>query len=141
MFTIRTAALVTVATVALVVGPGIAQPPKPPGVSDSLPIPPESEAMKGKLKNAHAVLDALALADYESLRLNADVLKHIAEMRVFVTAHRSEEYKFQAQAFKIAADDLMKAARARNLEAATLAYNDMTRTCVKCHATFRPTPK
>ena len=48
MFSTRALAFVTAGLLALFAGHGSAQPPKPPVVSDSLPIPSEKEAMKAK---------------------------------------------------------------------------------------------
>jgi hypothetical protein len=141
MFTTRMLAFTAVGLVALFVGHGLAQPLKPPATTDSLPIPPESEAMKAKRDRAHAILDALTAGDNDALRRNAEVMSLIADMRVFVAAYKTEEYRFQAQAFKHAADDLLKAAKAKNLDGAALAYSDMTRTCVKCHTHFRGVQK
>ncbi len=140
MFPTRLLAFATAGLVALFVGHGLAQPMKPP-VTDSLPVPPEKEAMKAKRERAHAVLDALTAGDPDALRRNAEILALIAEMRVFVTSYKTEEYQFQAKAFKHAADDLLAAAKAKNMDAAALAYGDMTRTCVKCHAHFRGVKK
>ena len=137
MFPTRSLALVAAGLLALFVGSGAAQPKKPPVTTDSLPVPSEKEAMKAKRERAHAVLDALTAGDPDALRRNAEILALIAEMRVFVTHYKTEEYQFQAKAFKHAADDLMAAAKAKNMDAAALAYGDMTRTCVKCHAHFR----
>ena len=132
----RLLAFTAAALLALVAGHGLAQPPKP-DTSDSLPIPPEAEAMKAKQKHAHALLDALTAGDHAALRRNAEVMVLIADMRVFATAYKTEEYKFQAVVFKHAADDMLTAAKAKNIDAAALAYSDMTRTCVKCHTHFR----
>jgi hypothetical protein len=137
MFPPRLLAFATAGLFALSVGHGLAQPTKPPVTTDSLPVPPEKDAMKAKRERAHAVLDALTAGDPDALRRNAENLALIAEMRVFVTGYKTEEYQFQAKAFKHAADDLLTAAKAKNLDAAALAYADMTRTCVKCHTHFR----
>ncbi len=135
--TTRLLALTTAGLIAAFTGHGLAQPTKPPATTDSLPIPPEKEAMKEKRIRAHAVLDALTAGDNNALRRSAEVLVAIAEMRVLVTAYKTEEYQHQAKAFKHAADDLLAAAKAKNTDAAALAYFDMTRTCVRCHAHFR----
>jgi hypothetical protein len=140
MFTPRTVAFTTVALVALVAGHGQAQPTQPDR-SDSFPAPPESEAMKEKRVRGHAVLDALTAGDYNALRRNAEILKLIGDMQVFVTAYKTDEYRYQAQVFKHAADDLLAAARSKNIDAAALAYSDMTRSCVKCHTHFRGVKK
>jgi hypothetical protein len=141
MFTTRLLAFAAAGLVALSAGHGLADPPKSPDVSDSLPIPPENEAMKAKRARAHAILDALTAGDAAALRRNAEVMSAIGDMRVFGSAYKTDEYRFQAQVFKHAADDLLAAAKAKNMDAAALAYSDMTRTCVKCHAHFRGVKK
>ena len=141
MFPTRFLAFTTACLVALMAGHGRAQPLAPPDTPDSLPIPPEGTAMKAKQKHAHAILDALTAGDHNALRRNAEVLTLIADMRLFASAYKTDEYRFQAQVFKHAADDLMTAAKAKNLDAAALAYSDMTRTCVKCHVHFREVKK
>jgi cytochrome c556 len=140
MSTTRWLVLTAVALVALSGGHGAAQPTRG-DTSDSLPIPPEAEAMKAKRERAHAVLDALTAGDYDVLRRNAEGLALIADMRVFVARSETPEYRYQARAFKHAADDLAAAAKAKNIDAAALAYGDMTRTCVKCHTEFRGVKK
>lgn len=133
----RSLAYVCAGLLALANGNGLAQPPKPPATTDSFPIPPEGEAMKEKRLRAHAVLDALTAGDAEAVRKNAQSLMEIADMRVFAAAYKTDRYKFQAMAFRAAAEDLFSAAKAKNLDAAALAYADMTRTCVKCHTHYR----
>ncbi|MBN9123045.1 MAG: cytochrome c [Planctomycetes bacterium] len=137
MFPSRLLAFAAAGLLALFVGHSFAQPKKPPVATDSLPVPPEKEAMKEKRTRAHAVLDALTAGDPDALRRNAEVLSLIADMRVFVSGYKTEEYRYQAKVFKHAADDLVAAAKAKNMDAAALAYADMTRTCVKCHTHFR----
>ncbi|MFM8271951.1 MAG: hypothetical protein ACKODX_06400 [Gemmata sp.] len=121
---------------ALIAGRGLTQQPKPP-TTDSLPVPSEKDAMAAKRQFAHAILDALTAGDNDALRQNAEVLVTVAEMRVFTTSYKTEEYQFQAKVFKRAADDLLKAAKGKNTDAAMLAYSDLTRTCVKCHGHYR----
>jgi hypothetical protein len=141
MFSSRLLAFATAGLIALLAGHGLALPMKPPATTDSMPLPSEKEAMKEKRERAHAVLDALTAGDSDALRRNAEVLALIAEMRVLTIAYKTEEYQFQAKAFKYAADDLLTAAKAKNFDAAALAYSDMTRTCVKCHTHFRGVKK
>jgi hypothetical protein len=142
MFTTRTLAFAAVGLAALFVGSGAAQPQKKDQpMSDSLPIPPESEAMKEKRVRAHAMLDALTAGDMDALRRNAEVMSAIADMRVFASAYKTPEYRYQAQVFKHAADDMLKAAKEKNRDAATNAYTEMVHTCVKCHTHFRGVKK
>jgi hypothetical protein len=132
-------AFTAVALVALIAGHGIAQQPK--DKSDSLPIPPEAEAMKEKRIRSHAIIDALTAGDHDALRRNAEVMVAIADMRVFASAYKTPEYRYQAEVFKHAADELLTAAKAKNSDGAVLAYSEMTRTCVKCHSHFRGVKK
>ena len=141
MCSTRLLAFATAGLLALCAGHGLAQPTKPPATTDSLPIPSEKDAMKAKRERAHAVLDALTAGDHAALQRNAEGLLVIAEMRVFAAAHKTDEYQYQAKAFRHAARDLMDAAKAKNLDAAALAHSDMTRTCVKCHQHFRGVKK
>jgi hypothetical protein len=141
MLTTRLFALTPAALAALVVGHGLAQPMKPPATTDSFPLPSEEEVMKVKRERSHAVLDALTAGDANALRRNAEVLAGIGDMRVFVSAFKTDEYHYQAEVFKHAADDLVAAAKAKNFDAAALAYSDMTRTCIKCHTHYRGVKK
>jgi hypothetical protein len=133
MFPTRLLALAAVGLLALCAGSGRAQPKKPPAPE----FPPVKEAMAEKRDRAHAILDALTAGDHDTLRREATGLLRIAELRVFLTSYKTEEYKFQAEKLRRAADDMVAAAKAKNLDSAALAYSDMTRTCVKCHTHFR----
>ena len=137
MFSLRSLAFALVGLVALSAGHVRAQPKKPPVPE----FPPIKEAMKEKQDRAHAILDALTAGDHDTLRREATGLLRIAELRVFVTSHKTEEYQFQAQKLKRAAEEMVSAAKAKNLDGAALAYSDMTRTCVQCHTHFRGVKK
>ncbi len=141
MFPTRLLAYSFAAVLALFVGHGLAQPKKP---ADPKPYSPEVTWMEEKRTRTHAVLDALTAGDNAALRREAEGLVRVAERPIFLTGggadeprFKTEEYQYQAKAFKHAADDLLAAAKAKNTDAAALAYFDMTRTCVRCHAHFR----
>ena len=53
------------------------------------------------------------------------------------TIPNAEEYVAFTGEFQRAADDLVKKARGRNLDGATLAFNRMTMNCVDCHRYVR----
>ena len=146
MFPSRLLALAVVGLLALFAGSGLAQPkktvPKPPQ------LPPETAVMAEKRDRTHAIFDALTAGDANTLQREAAALVRLAELPIFLSAQKgqesrytSEEYQFQVKAFQHAADDLLAAAKAKNLDAAALAYSDLTRTCVKCHTHFRGVKK
>jgi cytochrome c556 len=141
MFPTRLLAFATVGLLALFVGHGLAQPKKP-----AAEPPPsfEKELMEKKRQSAHAILDALTAGDHDALKREATALVRLAERPIFLTdgkgaqpKNKTEEYQFQVKKFKHAADDLLTAAEAKNLDGAALAYSDLTRTCIKCHTHFR----
>ncbi|MBN9123046.1 MAG: cytochrome c [Planctomycetes bacterium] len=134
MFPTRLFAFVLVGLAVLFTGHGLAGPKFP---APDPPRFPEKEVMEEKRDRAHAILDALTAGDYDTLRREATALDRIADLRIFLTSYKTEEYRYQAKVFKHAVDDLVAAAKAKNMDAAALAYADMTRTCVKCHTHFR----
>ena len=112
---------------------GLAQKPKDPPPA----LPSTADMMKVKLKRAQALLEALAKEDYKALEENAAALGAISKATEFLRAYKTEEYEFQARVFQRSADNLAEKAKSKNLDGATLAYLDMTRSCVACHSHFR----
>ena len=100
-------------------------------------LPNEAQVMQVKLKRAQALLEALTREDFKSLEENANSLVRISDATAFLRAYKTEEYEFQARSFKRAAEALAAKAGAKNLDGATLAYTEMTLSCVKCHNYFR----
>jgi cytochrome c556 len=132
---VRVTGLILAAVVALSVPHGHAQVQKdkvePPN------LPNEAQVMQVKLKRAHSLLDALAKEDFKSLEENATALARISDATSFLRAYKTEEYEINARHFKRAAQTLAARAADKNLDGATLAYIDMTMSCVKCHTYFR----
>lgn len=97
---------------------------------------PFREQMRLKLGHAQSALEAITLEDFDLLRAQAGKLRNLSEQpgwKLFDTA----EYAEQSLVFKRNVDDLAKAARERNLDAATLAYARVTFSCVECHKYIR----
>ncbi|HEU5115441.1 MAG TPA: hypothetical protein VFT74_02075, partial [Isosphaeraceae bacterium] len=88
--------------------------------------------MRMKLDYSKAILEGLVQEDYNTIADSAAKLKRLstaAEWEV-PTIPNVEEYLPYTTDFQRIADDLRKAARAKNLDAATLAYTRMTINCV-----------
>ncbi len=95
-----------------------------------------SEFMKAKLKHAERVLEAVALEDFDLLAKESQAISLLTQeeqFQVLVTP----EYLRQSVDFRRSADSLTKAARDKNIDAAALAYVDMTMKCVNCHKYVR----
>ncbi|HUR53692.1 MAG TPA: hypothetical protein VMZ71_06155 [Gemmataceae bacterium] len=124
--------LALVAFVALLVGFGHAQEkPKPPA-----PQPKKQTVMQRKLTHAQKLLEGLAVADFAKLTAAADELALCAQEASWRAAN-SPKFETHSNNFVRNLEALKKAAKAKNVDAAALAYVDMTLTCVKCHQQVR----
>jgi hypothetical protein len=100
------------------------------------PAAKEPTVMQRKLAHAQGVLTGLALSDFDKIDKEADALIRVRQ-EVTWKLNETEAYLRQSLAFLENLQDMKKAAKAKNLDGATMAYLEMTRTCVKCHETLR----
>ncbi len=98
--------------------------------------PKQPPVMVRKLTHAQKVLEALAREDYDLLRTHADGLAACVKDATW-RINDSEQYLMFSNDFAREAASLQKAAKDRRGDAATLAFIDMTLTCVKCHRYLR----
>jgi cytochrome c556 len=94
------------------------------------------EFMRDKLELSKRVLEGVATEDYDlivaqGIRLSA--MTKEADWRLF----ENPDYEQQSTVFRRHVDSLVKAARNKDLDAATLAYVRMTMSCVDCHRLVR----
>jgi cytochrome c556 len=134
VFTSRTLALLVTSALALTAPHGHGQQKDKP---DAPAQPNEAMVMQLKLKRSQTLLEALAKEDYKALEENAESLVRISDSTAFMRAYKTTEYEFQAQVFKRTAILLAAKAKEKNLDGATLAYTEMTMSCVRCHNYFR----
>jgi hypothetical protein len=92
--------------------------------------------MARKLAHAKDILEGLSIQDFDKLIKSADGLIKCRE-EVTWRLDQTEDYLFYSNAFLRQCEEIKAAAKKKNVEAATLAYLDMTRTCVKCHEHLR----
>lgn len=86
-----------------------------------------------KLKESQALLEGLALNDHAKVEKSAEELLRISKAAQFRKAINSAKYEYHANAFQRSAEEAIRKAKAKNIDGATLAYMDMTMTCVRCH--------
>lgn len=92
--------------------------------------------MQRKLKESQKALEGLALNDFKKISASADELIEIskaAEWKVL----KDPQYELFSNEFRRRAEQMGKAAREKNLDGATLAYVEVTMTCVRCHQHVR----
>jgi len=94
------------------------------------------EIMKLKLAYSQGALQAIALEDYSLLALNAQKLSKLSHATGW-HSRQTPEYQLFTTEFRRHADALNKAARDTNLDAATVAYFQLTLSCVSCHKYMR----
>jgi hypothetical protein len=125
----RRVGFLTVAAVALAVVPAARS------LAEKAPSK-RSELMQRKLLESQRLLEGIALSDFGKIEKHAAELAAIsrmAEWRVLKTA----DYEMFSNSFQRSADDLVKHAKNKNIDAAALSYVELTLTCVKCHKHVR----
>ena len=100
------------------------------------PKQPLKDFMQIKLSHSQKVLEGLVREDYELIG------KHAQEMSLLSLAETwqvltTPEYVDYSRKFRQAADKLADMAKKKNLDQATIAYNQVTTRCVECHKYVR----
>lgn len=94
------------------------------------------EFMRDKLELSQQALEGLAMEDYDLLIAKGTKLSAMtkaADWKLF----ENPDYDQQIRLFRRQVDAMVKAAKEKNLDAATLAYVRMTMSCVDCHKLVR----
>ncbi len=95
-----------------------------------------AETMRFKLDYAQKVMEGIALEDYELITFNAARLKALGQSADW--RHRqTAEYQRHTGEFVRHAEALARAGERKNLDAATIAYFQLTMSCVQCHRYLR----
>ncbi|HEY1377836.1 MAG TPA: hypothetical protein VGF55_13640, partial [Gemmataceae bacterium] len=106
------------------------------GVRAAPPNPDTAAVMQKKLLHAQKVLEGIALADLDKVNEHARELSALSRQAQFGVL-KTPQYELCANEFRRALGDMERGARQKNLDAATLAYVDMTMSCVRCHKHVR----
>ncbi|MDZ4847875.1 MAG: hypothetical protein SGI77_01150 [Pirellulaceae bacterium] len=111
-------------------------------VSEDKPVPvvtkeqPMSFWMEKKLEYSKQILEALTAGNYEGIESNSEQMRLLGKIEGFVR-RRSRSYSSHLQSFDLATRELTRQAREKNIEGATLAFHQLTTSCVACHRTIR----
>jgi hypothetical protein len=102
-----------------------------------------AEFMHQKLDFSKEVLEGLALERFATIEKGGKALKRLSEAAEWevATIPNATDYVMLTTDFQRHADDLVKQAKAKNIDAATLAYVKLTMSCVQCHKFIRDTAK
>jgi hypothetical protein len=94
------------------------------------------EFMREKLERSQKLLGALTTEDYFTLGQLAQRLSAMTQEAGWQAFQNPDYTQFSAN-FRTQANALSKAAKEKNVDAATLAYVRMTMSCVDCHKFVR----
>ena len=92
--------------------------------------------MKRKLNYAQNILAGLTSADFDQVKQSAKQMQGLSKIEGFVRG-RTPGYKSQLQVFQEATDEIIRQADRESVEGATLAFTQLTITCVNCHKQLR----
>ena len=106
------------------------------GRAQTDPVPSTRDIMKLKLDYSHSILNGVATENFGLISANAEKLSKLSQATAF-RARETAEYEVLSADFRRNADALAKAAKDRNADAASLAYVQMTLSCVNCHKYMR----
>lgn len=95
-----------------------------------------SHWMERKMRLSKAAFEGIAKGDFDQIRSSARDMKVLSRAEHFVRS-KPESYRIQLKLFRFANDELMKSAQSKNIESATLAFNQLTVSCVNCHKIIR----
>ncbi len=88
--------------------------------------------MREKLSYSQQLLDSVVTSRWAQLEQQATALRKLTDRSAWMVL-QSPEYARQTVRFTRALDDLVEAARRRDLDATPVAYTAMTMSCVQCH--------
>jgi hypothetical protein len=94
------------------------------------------QLMANKLDTAQKLLAAIAVADFDKIARQADHLSSIANQAEWI-AFKTPRYELHSNEFRRAAETMSRKAKEKNIDGVTLAYMDMTMSCVRCHQHVR----
>ncbi len=94
------------------------------------------EVMKLKLESSQKVLEGIAIENFATIFANAQKLVVLSQAAGWQARQTPEYQQFTAE-FRRHAEALQKAARSENVDAASVAWFQLTISCVNCHRHMR----
>jgi hypothetical protein len=95
-----------------------------------------NQLMIDKLQNSQKLLEGIALAKFDKIEKHANELVRISKTAEWL-AQKTPRYEQFSSEFQQAAEEIARKAKAKNMDGVTLAYFDLTKSCVRCHQHLR----
>jgi hypothetical protein len=99
--------------------------------------------MKQKLRLSQDILAGLTESDFDKITNGAMALNASGYLEKWIAKGKLHhaDYELQLSNFEFYNRELIRQARDKNIDGATLAYHLMTATCVQCHKIVRDVKK
>ena len=94
------------------------------------------QLMIAKLQHAQKILEGIALGKYDKIETSAAELVRISGTAEWL-AYKAPRYELFSNEFTVTAETIGKKAKEKNMDGVTLAYFDLTKSCVRCHRHIR----
>jgi hypothetical protein len=91
-----------------------------------------NQVMRAKLQHSQQILEAVVTSNWTLLEKESKALVQVTQDPAW-SVLQFPEYKRHSGAFVRATDDLIEAARLRDLEGASLGFVALSTSCVSCH--------
>ena len=88
--------------------------------------------MAQKLKSSQQVLEGISVGNFKKITAGAEQLIQLTKTEEWLV-HKTPRYQTHSNEFLRAAETLIRKSEEKNLDGATLAFFDMTMSCVRCH--------
>jgi hypothetical protein len=95
-----------------------------------------SKIMQEKLKSSQKILEGIALADYDKITRSCEELIQLTTTEDWYVI-KTPKYEMHSNEFRRTAEVIIQKAKNKNLDGVTLAYFEMTMSCVRCHQYVR----
>lgn len=97
---------------------------------------PVSFWMEKKLEYTQEILRGLAVGDLETVAEKAEQMRVVSRIEGWVR-NKKPGYRSQFQAFQLANAEILRNAKANNLDGATIGFQQLAVSCVSCHKILR----
>ena len=89
-----------------------------------------------KLQNSQKLLEGIAMADFKKITRSAEELLTLTKTEEWFM-RKTARYELHSNEFRRALETLTQKAKEKNLDGTTLAFFEMTMSCVRCHQYVR----
>lgn len=95
-----------------------------------------AKLMNEKLNNSKKLLEGIALADYNRIASSAEELIQISRKTEWFI-FKTPKFELYTNEFRRAAENIISKSKEKSIDGVTLAYFELTMSCVHCHQYVR----